>query len=87
MLEQAAVVALVNEETRLLSAQPVNVETQTVFKGLVGGETSYYIIVLGVEPGLIGQCGLRFIVNGADAGFGKRHERAGYLVACIMHSR
>ena len=87
MLEQAAVVALVNEETRLLSAQPVNMKTEAVFKGLIGRESTYYIIVLGVEPGLIRQRGLRFIVNGADAGFGKRHERAGYLVAGIMHGR
>ena len=42
MFEEAAVVALVDEEARFLPAQPVDVEAQAVFDGRVAGVAAAY---------------------------------------------
>ena len=52
MLEQGTVVTLVDEKSRLLPPEPVDIEFQPVFDSDIGLELTYNIIVDGVETGL-----------------------------------
>ena len=58
MLKQSTVVALIHKEARFLSAQPVDVELQSVFHSHTAGIVTYYICVLRIELGFIWQSGL-----------------------------
>ena len=59
--EQTAVVPLVNEEARLLSSEPIDVELQTVLHRHVVGVASEQETVLLSEFCLVGKGGLRLI--------------------------
>ena len=63
MLQQAAVLALVDKEARLLSLEPVDVEAQAVLQGLVGLHVPDDVIVHRVEVGHIGQGGLALVID------------------------
>ncbi len=58
VLEQAAVVALVNKKTGFLSFEPVDPECKPVFYCSVAVVRAYYIVVLRIEMRFVWQSGL-----------------------------
>ena len=67
MLQQTAVLALIDKESGLLSLEPIDVEAQTVFQRLVGLHVSDDVIIHGVEVGLVGKGSLALVIDVAHA--------------------
>ncbi len=86
-LEQGAVLTLVNEETGLLTAEPVDVELQAVLEGDVSVIRPDKILVLGVEVGLVREGRLRLVVDIADTRLGQRCQGLRNLAAHEVHAR
>ena len=84
--QQRAVVALVEKESRFLPPEPVDIEFQGVFRGYRGLESSHEISILRVEMGLVGECGLGFIIYVAHAQAGERSNLLGYGLAGVVHA-
>ena len=93
-LEQQAVVALVDEEARLLAAQPVDVEQQSVLhRGIVVRAAVDEVAQRAVvgKSGFIGahlarQRGLALIVDVGDAAVHHLHQLAGDGIAADVHA-
>ncbi len=77
-LQQFAVVALVEEETCFLPAQPVDIEPQGVFGSYRCLETADDIIILRVEMGFIRKRGFRLIIHVTHPQPRKAHYGVGY---------
>ncbi len=86
-LQKRAVVPLVNEETGLLTAKPVNVELQSVLESDVSVVCADEIFILRIEVRLIWERRLRFVEYVSDPGVGKGDEGIGDLPADEVHTR
>ena len=85
-LQQGAVLALVHEEARLLSLQPVDVELQSILHSHVVGAASLQEAVFGVEVGLEGQGRFRFIIDVVHLAVHHLGQRFGYRHAVQVHA-
>ena len=86
-LEQGAVLALVDEEARLLPPQPVHVELEAVLHCHVGVKLAYQVLVLGVEMRLVGQRGLALVIHIIYISARQVNERLCYRLASEVHTR
>ena len=85
-LQEAAVVPLVHEEARLLAAQPVDVESQTVLHGHVIRTSAQQEAVLLTESGLERQRGLALVEDVLQALAHDVLQGLGHLLAHHVHA-
>ncbi len=70
MLEESAVLTLVNKKSRFLTLEPVYIELQTVFQSYVAVIVSDEVFIVGIKMSLVGESGVAFVLYVTDAGFG-----------------
>ena len=85
-LKQTAVLTLVNEETCLLSLEPVNVKAQPVLHGNIGMALAQQEAVTAIDGSLDGQCGLALIVDRVQALAHHQLQGNGYLLTADVHA-
>lgn len=86
LLQEAAVVALVDEETRLLAVKPVDVEFQSVFEGDVFFGLSAEETIFLLEVGLEGEGGFALIIDVLDFVFAGFEQGVGNGFAVAVHT-
>ena len=86
MLKKRSVFALVNEEPRLLAAEPIDMKFQTILHCHICVVLPYYVFVLRIELCLIGQGGFALVIHILHHAIGQLGESVGNQVAREVHT-
>ena len=86
MLQQTAVLALIDKETGLLPLEPIDMEAEPVLQGLVGLHVADDVVVYRVEVSLVGQGGLALVIHVAHDAVRQLGQGLGNHVAGKVHA-